>query len=281
MDQPRGGKDVTGRRVYPFLMRDACTPQYAAPVAHLPTAVWQNDPVGDFPSWVLPVATLLVGILIATLINFITQNHRVKTGVALPILLVSIVGATILAIRQAQLSSPPVTVSTPTAPTDAPAPAEAACVYDVKPGISVPIINEGSITQKFLASAVRIDTISVIIGIDKTIADPRRPHPVDLRVQSDEEHVDQVLSADDINDNKPTWFDFPEPLQIKNRNALISMRIINKSQDPVGIYIKRPDDADTGHPQGGGVFIVGHFHREKPYLNPDYVLTACVKGSPR
>jgi hypothetical protein len=56
---------------------------------------------------VLPVATLLVGIAIAALLNFITQNHKIKTGVAAPILMISIVIAIILAVQGAQPSFHP------------------------------------------------------------------------------------------------------------------------------------------------------------------------------
>jgi hypothetical protein len=152
------------------------------------------------------------------------------------------------------------------------------CVYDVHAGISVPIIKGGSITQNFYASANRLNAISVIIGIDSRISNPKDDHPVTLRVQSDEEHVDENLTADDIVDNGFTRFNFPEPLQIKNSKALFTMRITNESQSPIGIYIKIPDEADTIRSPGDGIFVIGHLGQKAGYKKPDFALSGCVAG---
>ncbi|MGI9000527.1 MAG: hypothetical protein ACR2GH_02550 [Pseudonocardia sp.] len=83
------------------------------------------------------------------------------------------------------------------------------CVYDVPAkDTTVPIISGGSITQEFVVSASRINAISVNIGLDPTIADPGRPHPVALRVKSHEERVDQILRVGDIINNSFTRFNF-------------------------------------------------------------------------
>lgn len=158
---------------------------------------------------------------------------------------------------------------------------EEACVYNVQAkNTTVPIVSGGSITQDFAASASRINAISVIIGLDSTIADPNRRHPVALHVKSREEHVDQTLRADDIVNNGFARFNFPEPLQIKNRNSLFSMQIINKSLEPIGVNIKIPDKADTINPPSKGVFIIGHRQQEEGYEKPDYALSGCVAARP-
>jgi len=158
---------------------------------------------------------------------------------------------------------------------------EGACVYDVHAkDTTVPIVTGGSITQDFAASASRINAISVIIGLDSTIANPNHLHPVALRVRSREERVDQTLRADDIVNNGFVRFNFPEPLQIKNQNTSFSMQIINKSPEPVGVNIKIPDKSDTINPPSQGVFIVGHRGQEDGYEKPDYALSGCVEGRP-
>lgn len=157
-------------------------------------------------------------------------------------------------------------------------PSTEACVYDVHAGVSVPVIKGGSITQKFYASADRINAISVIIGIDSRIGNPGDRHPITLRVQSDQEHVDQTLAADNIVNNGFTRFNFPEPLLIKNRNALFVMRIVNESPSPIGIYIKIPDQSDTIHSADDGIYVVGHLGQEPGYIKPDFALSGCVAG---
>ena len=157
-------------------------------------------------------------------------------------------------------------------------PSAEACVYDVKPGFSVPINKEGSITQEFLASADRIHAVSVIIGIDSEIADPNQPHPVNLLVRSYAEGVNETIHVDDIINNKSTRFNFREPIHIKDKNSAFSMQVINKSQEPIGIYIKVPDAVDTIRTRSEGVFIVGHRNQEDGYRFPDHALTGCVAG---
>jgi len=158
-------------------------------------------------------------------------------------------------------------------------PASEICLYDVKAGESVPITSGGSITAQTQVRADVINAISVIVGLDPTISNLGQKHPVALHVKIPARNLDVTLSQPDIVNNGFTRFNFSRPVNLAGPEATVSMELINRSDsEPIGMYIKQPDTADTLIRPVDGVLVAGHRGQESPYRKHNYALSGCIAG---
>ena len=151
------------------------------------------------------------------------------------------------------------------------------CVYDVTAidGRPVPLGPGGSITQQFQAGAEEINSISVIIGFDGRTADPEKAHPVRLQFRSADGRINVTMDRPDIVDNAFSRFDLPRPVKVGTHENLF-IRIVNASDEPIGVYTKRPGQNDIVKAPGAGVTIIGQVNATAEYEQAGYVLSGCV-----
>jgi hypothetical protein len=152
-----------------------------------------------------------------------------------------------------------------------------ACVYNVSAnaGVPIPLEDGGSATQRLQLNTNRINSVSIIAGIDPHTAHQDRPHPMRMHIRTRDGSIDLTLRRDDIVNNAFSRFEFPEPVEIEPHQALTA-RAVNESDDPVSIYVKQPDPTDTADGASSDVYIQGHVDNEAGYEKPGYVLSGCV-----
>jgi hypothetical protein len=158
-----------------------------------------------------------------------------------------------------------------------PGPQDEACVYDVAAteGVPIPLVQGGSVTQQIRPGADRINSVSVIAGIDAQTAHPERPHPIKLQVRTKDGRINVSLSRDDIVDNAFSRFEFREPLRVRAQEILF-LQVFNESGEPVSVYVKLPGPADMAGGVAGDAFVRGHAGNERGYEKTGYVLSGCV-----
>jgi hypothetical protein len=152
------------------------------------------------------------------------------------------------------------------------------CVYNVRAGVSVPIVKNGSIAQEFFADAHSVSSVSVIVGLDSALADPSKKHPVELTMKSATIQLDQRLELGDVVNNAFTRFNLPEPRDIGDSDPPITIEVFNRSEETIGIYVKEPDRSDHINTQMRGALITGHLHQEPTYSFDNHMLSGCVTG---
>lgn len=153
------------------------------------------------------------------------------------------------------------------------------CLYDVSAGTSIPLVPDGRVKAEIPLRASDIFAVSVVIGLDPTTADRGAAHPVDLRVSTGSAGSSKLLHQPDIRDNHFTRFNFPTPIHPAGRATTLTVEIINKSAEPIGVYVKVPDDGDVVPAPLTGVVVRGHAGQEASYRRTDWALTGCVAGS--
>lgn len=156
------------------------------------------------------------------------------------------------------------------------------CMYDVSahnpPAASFPIAKGGYVEQAFLPTATAIDAISPIIGIDPAYSHTDIPHPMTLELRdASGKSLDPPVSVADINDNGFTRFNLPEVLHL-NLHSTYYMRIINKSNETVGIYLNPISEGDTVTDPDHGAWIFGQIGVEGGYRKPAWALSGCIEA---
>jgi hypothetical protein len=165
-------------------------------------------------------------------------------------------------------------------PPGTPAPgSDETCVYDVSAGASIPLRPSGLIKQKLPVRAKRVFAVSLIIGLDRSTANPSSPHPVDVRITNAANGSTMLLHQPDIRDNRLTRFNFPRVLSPGSETTTLTVEVINKSNEQIGVYVKAPDDGDIVPAGLSGVTIRGHAGQEAPYRRTDWTLAGCIAGS--
>jgi hypothetical protein len=186
--------------------------------------------------------------------------RRTLAGVALTVVLVA--GVNYLGFR------PPGVVPAPTAET---------CTYDVAAtdGIAIPLRPGGSITQRLRPLANRINSVSIVAGLDERTAQTARPHPLRLVVRTPDQRINQPLQRPNLVNNGFSRFEFPQPLKVRPRQSLV-IEAFNDSDQTVSFYVKKPDPSDNADGAMGWAFIQGHVDNESGYEKTGYVLSGCV-----
>jgi hypothetical protein len=156
------------------------------------------------------------------------------------------------------------------------------CMYDVSahhpPADSFPIAEGGYVEQAFLPTATAIDAISPVIGIDPAYSHTDIPHPMTLELRdASGKTLDPPVSVPDINDNGFTRFNLPEVLHL-NLHSTYYMRIINKSDETVGIYLDPISEGDIVTDPDHGAWIFGQIGVEGGYRKPGWALSGCIEG---
>lgn len=160
-------------------------------------------------------------------------------------------------------------------PVFTPASAES-CLYDVTAdgGVPIPLQPGGSVAQELRPGTDRINSVSVIAGIDRNTADPQRPHAMKLLVRTKNGRINVSLSRDDIADNAFSRFEFPEPLRVRPREPLL-IQAFNESNEQVSIYVKQPGPTDMADTVADA-FVQGHVGNPRGYRKTGYVLSGCL-----
>jgi hypothetical protein len=151
------------------------------------------------------------------------------------------------------------------------------CVYDVSTGASshsIPIGPGGSVRGQLQLGEMDINSISVIVGLDRSTANPDIRHPIELNVDIDGDPI-PPLQQGDIVDNEFTRFDLPAPIRVGS-DELVGIEVINRSSEPIGVYVKQPGPGDRARGFEDGIYVTGHVGREAGYLQPGYALSGCI-----
>jgi hypothetical protein len=142
-------------------------------------------------------------------------------------------------------------------------------------GVSVPIQKGGGIQQVFKPTVDYINSVSVIIGLDPRLANIHTKHPVKLVFRSTDLKIQETLRREDIVNNSFSRFDFRRPLKVEN-NQVFEMQIYNESEEPIGIYVKKPGAMELAPGVGRGVVVVGQVDNQAEHEMTGYVLSGAV-----
>jgi hypothetical protein len=143
--------------------------------------------------------------------------------------------------------------------------------------MSIPLIGDGRIVEDTAVKGRKVYAISLIVGLDKTTADTKKPHPVDVIVRLPNGHS-LPLHQDDIVDNKFTRFNLTAPAEFDTGPGNLHVEVVNKSaNDQIGVYVKVPDGADR-FAELSGITVRGHAGQVAPYARPDLTLSGCIAG---
>jgi hypothetical protein len=158
-----------------------------------------------------------------------------------------------------------------------PKPREEACVYDVSAteGAPFPLVTGGSTAQQVQPNADRINSVSIIAGIDPKTAHADHPHPIKLRVRSKEGRINLTIRRDDIVNNAFSRFELPRPVHVRPKQTLF-IRVFNESDEPVSVYIKQPGPTDLAEGIPPGAFVTGYVGNERGYEKTGYALSGCL-----
>jgi hypothetical protein len=154
-----------------------------------------------------------------------------------------------------------------------------ACGYDVgssmPDAISIPLNPGGSISEEVRVPDGRIVAVSPIVGLDQKIASLSNPHPLKLILRSPDGSVDVRLQIPDIVNNRYSRFNLPHPIDAGNADVFM-VKIVNESTDPVGVYVKKPDQSDYTDGPIAGIFVDGQRSQPGPYRRSGFALSGCV-----
>jgi hypothetical protein len=157
-------------------------------------------------------------------------------------------------------------------------PGSESCVYSVlsTDGTAIPIGPGGSATQEFQPRSDELNSVSVIIGIDEHTATLNRPHPISLRIWSEDLQFNRTLRRPDIVNNAFSRFDLSEPVRLRKPNGQLHMQVVNDSSEPIGVYVKQPGATEIANGIGDGVVIRGQVDSTAEHRVKGFALSGCV-----
>jgi hypothetical protein len=224
----------------------------------------------NFLSRVLQVTALLVDALAISILATRVFGREFKRSSRRSVALGTLIGVLIVGINVAAFVRPP----TPAAEV-----LYEACVYDVAAGESIPIRPGGKMIGTFKTRAAEsLNSASVIIGIDASMANPDATHPIDLHLRTEDGDI-LTYERKDIVNNDFSRFELDPPLEA-DAGEVIQLTIINRSDDPIGIYVKQPGPGDQADGVGDGVVAVGKIDAEAGFTMRGFALSGCVTRLP-
>jgi hypothetical protein len=156
-------------------------------------------------------------------------------------------------------------------------------MYKVPSGLGshdVAVLADGFAMQPFQATAPRIDQVSAIIGIDPKRSNPNAAHPVRFEVlQPQQGRPPRLLGSADTavtpqNDNKDVVAPMRPVVEVTTGQVYV-LRVTNRSQDPVGIYVNSLRGPNRAVPYAAQVCMRDSI---EPFTSAGFVLSGFISG---
>jgi hypothetical protein len=109
------------------------------------------------------------------------------------------------------------------------------------------------------------------------IGDDGVPHPLTLRLWSDDDHVDETVQLPDLVNNAGTRFDFAQPVNVDVGTSYHYL-VRNDSASDVSFYLKPVGANDIGVTADSAAHIVGHRNMAPDYQAPGWALSGCAEA---
>lgn len=97
-----------------------------------------------------------------------------------------------------------------------------------------------------------------------------------LIIRTEDNNYNRALYRDDLGANNGfTRFDLERPVELGKGQVLI-LEVFNESDEPIGVYVKRPGATEIAPGASPGVIITGQVARQAQHEMRGYSLSGCV-----